>query len=124
VVTSLSPWAAQLKGRVNLLGKVSVIISLDLIFDIGGGSKMFPYVQWSQPNPEDSKAAVNFSDRAEHAGRIAASRAIRAHKIAGEPVYFLDDRGRLVKQTTDGRRFEVRVQNDGEEITVKELSRG
>jgi hypothetical protein len=80
--------------------------------------------KWSRPNPESSKRTISFSDRAEHAGRIAASRVIRAHRMAGEPVYFQDDRDRLVKQTSDGRRFEVQFRDDGEEITVKELSRG
>ena len=53
---------------------------------------------------------------------MAAEEAIREHKIAGRAIYFIDGRGRLVKERSDGRRFVVSVNQDGEEITIQELS--
>jgi hypothetical protein len=124
VMTALAPWAQQLKQQVPLLRRISVIISLDVLFDVGGASRIFPYIEWSTPDFDTSKSAQTFSERAVYAGRAAADQAIRAHKMARAPIYFLDGKGRLVKQTFDGRRFEVRVRDDGEEVIVQELPLG
>lgn len=121
VLAGLAPWARGLKQAAPTLGKTSVIISLDLLFDVGGESRLFPYIEWSEPERDNPRGTEAFSDRVEHAGRVAASQAIRAHELAGAPIYYLDSRGRLVRQTSDGRRFEVRVAENGEEVTVREL---
>jgi hypothetical protein len=99
------------------------VASLDVLYDIGGDSRIFPYIEWSAPNLEETGDGEAFSERVEHAGRIAAEEAIHAHQTAGTPICFIDSRGRLVKHTSDGRRFEVRVNDDGEEVTIQELSR-
>jgi len=40
-----------------------------------------------------------------------------------KPVYFKHNGDKVVKLTSDGRRFEVRLREDGEEI-VRELPHG
>jgi hypothetical protein len=124
VLAILTPWARELKQREPKLGKISVVASLDVLYDIGGKSRIFPYIEWSAPKPEETAEGVSFSDRVEYAGQFVAEKAIQAHKAAGAPIYFIDSKERLVKETSDGRRFEVRVDEDGEEITIQELSHG
>ncbi len=123
VLAILTPWARELKQREPGLGKISVVASLDVLYDIGGESHIFPYIEWSAPKPEETAEGVSFSDRVEYAGQVVAEKAIQAHKAAGAPIYFIDSKERLVKETSDDRRFEVRVNEDGEEITIRELSR-
>jgi hypothetical protein len=123
VLGILTPWARELKQGEPSLGKISVVASLDVLYDIGGESRIFPYVEWSTPKVEKVPEGVSFSDRVEYAGQVVAEKAIQAHKTAGTPLYFIDSKGRLVKQTSDGRRFEVRVNQHGEESTIQELSR-
>jgi len=120
VLDALMPWARDLKLRTPKLGKLSAVVSLDVIYDIGGDSLILPYIEWSAPAVQEE----TFSDRVGHAGRIATLEAIRAHKAAGSPIYFIDGKGRLVKETADGRRFEIQVLEDGQELTLRELSRG
>lgn len=48
-------------------------------------------------------------------------KAIGEHLAMGRPIYFRDPQGHLVKQIPDGRRFEVRVLQDGEEVVVQQL---
>jgi hypothetical protein len=121
VLAILTPWARELKRQEPKLGKISIAASLDVLYDIGGESRIFPYIEWSAPKLEDAAEGEIFSDRVEHAGRIVAEEAIRAHEIAGRPICFIDSKGRLVKRTSDGRRFEVRLNEKGEEITIQEL---
>jgi hypothetical protein len=40
----LDPWARELKRKEPKLGKISVVASLDVLYDIGGESRIFPYV--------------------------------------------------------------------------------
>ncbi len=120
VLAILAPWASELNHSTPKLGRISCVTSLDVLYDIGGESSIFPYIRWSAPAAQGE----GFSDRVEHAGRIATLQAIRAHKEAGAPTYSMDRKGRLVKETSDGRRFEVRVREDGEEVTIRELSLG
>ncbi len=119
VVAALSPWVRELKQSLPKLGKISAVTSLDILYDVGGDSLILPYIGWSAPDSQQ-----DFSERVEHAGRIATAEAIRSHKAAGAAIYSMDSRGRLIKETVDGRRFEVRVLEDGEEVTLRELSRG
>ncbi|HLH76814.1 MAG TPA: hypothetical protein VKV28_08430 [Candidatus Binataceae bacterium] len=83
------------------------VASLDVLYDIGGESRIFPFVAWS--DPDASARAEEFSERVEYAGRFVAEQAVSRLRAAGEAVYFIDNQERLVKQTADGRRFEVRV---------------
>ncbi len=123
VLAILTPWARAAKQREPKLGKISVVASLDVLYDIGGESRIFPYIEWSAPELEEAADGETFSERIEHAGRMAAEEAIHSHKTAGTPICFIDSKGRLVKKTSDGRRFEVRLNEDGEEVTIQELSR-
>jgi hypothetical protein len=115
VVQALSPWIRNLQRANPLLGRVNVIASLDVLFDIGGSSRIFPYVFWSGELD---------SERVEDAGRILAARVIHSHQEAGNPVYFVDEKKRLIKRTSEGRLFQVRVLPDGQEITEQELTPG
>lgn len=123
VLAALSPLVRAARRTEPKLGKMSVVASLDVLYDIGGDSRIFPYIEWSPPMPDETAEGGTFSERIEHAGRIAAEEAIRAHKTAGTPICFIDSKGRLVKETSDGQRFEIRVNEDGEEVTIQKLSR-
>jgi len=50
VLAALGPWARESTQRRPLLGKMSVVVSLDVLFDIGGESRIFVY---SQPETRD-----------------------------------------------------------------------
>jgi len=123
VVAMLTPWVQELKEREPRIRKISVVVSLDVLYDIGGESLVLPFVKWSSPNLKDAATGDSFSERVEYAGKFVAQNAIRAHRAAGRPLYSMDAEGKLVKETADGRRFEVRISEAGEESTVQELSR-
>jgi hypothetical protein len=82
---------------------------------------MFPYVEWSNLKPGDRDSIMVLANRVEEAGQVAVQKAIQKHAAEGRAVHFMDSRGRMIRQTPDGRRFEVKVLDDGEEIVVKEL---
>ncbi len=119
----LEPWARELKQREPKLGKLSIVASLDVLYDVGGESRVFGYVNWTAPDEAESLAGETFSERVEYAGEVAAARAVQSLKKSGIPVYLTDSKERLVKEMPDGRRFEVRIDNDGREVLVRELSR-
>ena len=119
VVTALSPWVGSLKANRPQLGTISLILSLDVVFDVGGSTRMLPYVQWAVPDLEASDESSDLAERIEYAGWHAVQRALRKPVGTQGPVYFMDSRGRLMKQTADGQRFEVQVKEDGEEVVIK-----
>lgn len=130
VLALLAPWVRDLKRRESRLGKISVAASLDVLYDIGGESRIFPYIHWSAPELEDAAADETFSQRVELAGRVTVERAIREpsqryvptdENETPVPGYYVDFNGRIVKRTPDGRRFEVRIKKDGKELVVREL---
>ena len=128
VVSLLDPWARELKCKESRLGKISIVASLDVLYDLGGESRIFPYVHWSAPELDQVQSNESFSERAELVGRVTVERAIREPSLrdipSGEspaPGYYVDQTGRIVKLTSDGGRFEVRLQEDGSEIIVREL---
>jgi hypothetical protein len=122
VLAMLDPWARNLKQQQPRLGKISVAASLDILYDVGGQSRIFPFIAWSVPGAQTG-TQTNFSDRVEYAGWLLSGDAIQAHQSAGVPIYFVDNRGKLVKRTAGGRQFEVRIDESGEEITLRELPR-
>ena len=115
VVATLYPWVRSLDATIPKLGTVSVVISLDVLFDLSGRPRVLPYIETDDLS--------DLPERIEYAGWHAAKRALRAHVKAHNPVYSMDSRGRLVKQTPDGQRLEVRVAEDGAEIVLGTLSR-
>jgi hypothetical protein len=123
VMEILAPWARELREREPKIGKISVIASLDVLYDIGKGSLIIPFVKWSSPTSNGAEKGESFSDRVVYAGQFIAKSAIRAHKATGSPLYSIDSKGRLVKETADGRRYEIRISETGEERTAQELSR-
>ncbi len=121
VLSAMHPYLERLQRQNPKLGKTSFVVSLDLIFDVGGECRLFPYVEWSNVNPGDRDSLMAFAHRLEQGGQVAVKKAIRDHAAMGRAVHFIDSRGRMIRQTPDGRRFEVKVLDDGEEIVVKEL---
>jgi hypothetical protein len=128
VLALLAPWARDLKRKEPRLGVVSTVVSLDILYDIGGESRILPYVHWSAPGSNESTYAESLSERAELAGRVTVERAVREpsqrHTPTNQaplPGYYVDVKGRIVKRTSDGRRFEIRIGQDGAEVIVREL---
>jgi len=119
---AMREWIRSLQPRAGCaFAKISVIKSLDVAFDLGGDFRVFPFIEWSAPKLDDPESARDFAERAEYQGQMAAGDAINHHIAVGDPIYFADSAGRLVKQTPEGRRFVVRVLETGEEVIVREL---
>jgi hypothetical protein len=123
VTVYLQRWLRSLDVRALKLGTISVNISLDVLFDLRGEARVLPYVDWNAPPLDQEGELREFSDRIEYAGQHAVARVLRHHAEQNNPIYSMDSRGRLVKQTSDGDRFEVRVDEEGTEIVVARLSR-
>jgi hypothetical protein len=128
VLAALNLWARDLKSKTRLLGRISIIISLDVLFDVGGESRILPYVKWSAPDLDDMPDTQTFSERAELEGKVEVERAIREPSGAqiptlknGTPAYYVDTNGRIIKRTAEGRRFEVRIRENGSETIVRKL---
>jgi hypothetical protein len=129
VLELLAPWAHHLKREGARLGRISAAASLDILYDIGGESRIFPYVHWSAPGLEVADSDESFSQRAELAGQVTVERAIREpsqrhipnDKTSAVPGYYVDIKGRIVKRTPEGRRFEIRIKEDGSQVVVREL---
>jgi hypothetical protein len=127
VLAALNPWAGDLKSKTLMLGRISIVISLDVLFDVGGEPRILPYVHWSAPDLDDS-SLQSFSERVEQAGKVEVERAIREpteDRIPAAknspPAYYVGADGRIIKRTSEGRRFEVRLKRSGGEIIVREL---
>jgi hypothetical protein len=121
IVTAMREWVQNLPKGKPAFTKISIIKSLDVIYDLGGECRLFPYVEWSELKRGDRESLMALAKRVEQAGEVAVEKAIHEHAEKGRSVHFMDSRGRLIKQTPDGRRFEVRLLDDGEEVVVKEL---
>ena len=70
VLAILAPRVHDLKQKEPRLGVISAVISLDILYDIGGRARILPYVHWSVPESTESTYAESLSERAELAGRI------------------------------------------------------
>lgn len=127
VLAALDPWARDLKSKTPMLGRISIVVSLDVLFDIGGDSRILPYVHWSAPDLDETPLQ-SFSERVELAGKAEVERAIREPLDGRIPplknhaaAYYVDTNGRIIKRTAEGRRFEVRIKENGGETIVREL---
>jgi hypothetical protein len=47
VVAALRPWVSSLVVTTPTLGTISLIISLDVLFDLGGSAPVLPYIEWN-----------------------------------------------------------------------------
>jgi hypothetical protein len=127
VLAAMDSWARDLKAETQMLGRISIVISLDVLFDVGARSQILPYVHWSAPELDDGPMQ-SFSDRVELAGKVEVERAIREpredHIPASKnsaPAYYVGTNGRIIKRTAKGRRFEVRIKENGGEVIIREL---
>jgi len=118
VLPVLSRWLSETRNANPSLGRLSIIVSLDLLLDSGDGLEVLPFINWSNPD-----ATPDFGERVEFAGKKAVVTAVREHEDSGHPVYFTDSRGRLVKRMPDGTRYEVDVEPSGHEVVLGELGR-
>ncbi len=122
VLSAMHPYVKGLQGENPRLGRISFIVSLDVLYDVGGEVQIFPYIE--PPDLEDPGSLKTFSERSEYAGWLSAEKAVQEHIQKGIPIYSMEIGGRVVKQTADGRRFEVAFREDGEEVIIRELSHG
>jgi hypothetical protein len=117
VLAALRPSVGKLLEQEHAFAKISIVSSLDVIFDVGGECRILRYVE--PPNLDDPASLKAFSERATYAAWFSAERAVQEHRRMGRPVYSTDDEGRIIKETPDGR-FEVRLE-DGTEVIIREL---
>ncbi len=115
-LAALREWLDGVKKANSLLGKVSLITSLDIALDTGDEFGDLPFVNWSSPG-----SWPDFGDRVNFAGKKAVTTAIHKHKQEGRPIHFTDQSGRLVKEMPDGARYEVRVEPNGDEVVIGEI---
>ena len=119
VIAALTPWARELKSSARVLGRISIVISLDVLFDVGGESRILPYVQWSAPDLDDTPVQ-SFSERVELAGKVAVERAIREPSedrripVIDESCAGLLRRHQRSHHQTNGRRSPFRGANQRE----------
>lgn len=121
LLSAMHPVVERLHKALPELGKISLLLSLDLLYDIGGECKILRYV--TPPKLDDPKSVKVFSERMEYAAWWSAETAVEHDREMGIPVYSLAEGGHLVKQTSDGREYEVKFQEDGEEVILKERRR-
>jgi hypothetical protein len=118
VLPNLSRWLSETRNTYRQLGRLSIIVSLDLLLDSANGMEVLPFINWSDPD-----AMPDFGERVEFTGKKAVVTALRRHEDQGKPVYFSDGRGHLVKRMPDGTRYEVEVELSGREVVLGELAR-
>ena len=63
----------------------------------------------------------HFGLLAEKLGREGVHQAISEHKLAGNPIYFTDKNGQIIKELADGRQFIVKIFLDGREKVGKQV---
>jgi hypothetical protein len=114
----LSRWLSETRKENPHLGRVSIIVSLDLLHDAGKGLQVLPFVNWSDP-----EATPDFGERVEYIGEKAVTTAVRKHKQEGRPIHFTDERGRLIKEMPDDTRYEVCMEPNGSEVVLGEIGR-
>jgi hypothetical protein len=75
VLPALSSWLSETRRTNPGLGRVSIIVSLDVLMDSGDALVMLPFVDWSNPS-----ATSDFGERAEFAGE----KAVRTRDVLAE----------------------------------------
>ena len=118
VLPTLARWLSETRNAYPQLGRVSTIVSLDLLLDSAKGIEVLPFINWSDPD-----ASPDFGERVEFAGKKAVVTVVRRHEDQGIPVYFSDSRGQLVKRMPDGTRYKVELEPSGREVVLGELNR-
>ena len=103
--------------------KVSVIISLDVLYDLSGEPRIIPFVKPPSSTRNDPDRFSKIARKLEKAAAIAVDAHIMFRLPREAPIYATDSAGRLVKETSDGKAFEVRVGENGEETIVAEIRR-
>lgn len=62
----LRQWLLGVRRSAPLLGEVSIIVSLDVVYDLDGDCRYLKFINWSAPD-----AAADFGERVEHAAQKA-----------------------------------------------------
>jgi hypothetical protein len=120
-ISAMHPFVRRLQDDSPGLGKISLLVSLDVLYDVGGEAQCFRYIE--PPDPDAERRMKTFSERSAYAGQLSADRSVRELVLKGIPIYSWEGKGGVVKQTSDGRRFEVTFREDGEEVILRELPR-
>jgi hypothetical protein len=74
VTANIRDWIREYRSAVPSFGFLSIIISLDVVLDVGGECRMLPFINWSQP-----ERTPDFARRVEHAAKKA------AHDVLDQP---------------------------------------
>lgn len=114
---------AELKRGNSRLGKVSIIMSLDVAYDVSGKCQILNFIELASDGEED-----DLGERMEFSAQRAVTLAKGLPWLAvkrDDPtiLYWQRDDGRIVKTMPDGRNLEVHVAENGEETVVGELHR-
>lgn len=122
VMAAMASWVRLLRENGPAFDRVSTIVSLDLLFDLGGEGQILPYIEWGAPKLDGPSNALTFAERVEQAGTAAVWRATDPH-VGMAPISFDHGGNRIIKVTPEGRRFEVMIRPDGEEVVLREIMR-
>jgi len=122
VMAAMASWVPLLREKGPAFDKVSTIVSLDLLFDFGGESQILPYIEWGGPKLDGPSNALSFAERVEQAGTAAVRWATDPH-VGMAPISFDHGGNKIIKVTPEGRRFEVMIRSDGEEVVLREIMR-
>ena len=63
-----------------------------------------------------------FSRYAEKIGKEAVRKAIAEHKAAGNPIYYSDKTGQMIKEFADGKKYLVKINLDGTQKVGKQIT--
>jgi hypothetical protein len=50
VLPQLARWIRAEKSRHQLLGRVAIVMSLDVVFDVAGDCRVLPFIDWNAPD--------------------------------------------------------------------------
>jgi hypothetical protein len=118
-IPAVQRWMRTRGNGVRRFHRVSIIISLDLVYDVGAEARTIPFVQQS----ESAGGFLETSARIEDAMSKVVHASILWRLPSDDGVYSLDRTGRIIKEMRDGTRFEMRIAANGEETIVAEVPR-
>jgi len=75
VTANIRDWIREYRSAVPSFGILSIIISLDVVLDVGGECRVLPFINWSQP-----ERTPDFARRVEHAAKKAAHDVLDQHE--------------------------------------------